>query len=1226
MVHSPTPLTRFLTAPVFDDPERQRTASMLQSIFVGSFVIMVPVLLLTAFFTPMPHTILVLQGLLMLGAVVGVSLVWSGRLRVASIGFTVLIWLVVTISAAMYGGVRAPSLVGYPVVVLMAGFFLGRRAAVVTAVLSALAAAGLVWADGAQLLAVRAPTLMRHWLGVTGGLAGVGLFMHIGLRVDEERRATAVRLRLALEAGQVGTWEWDVDSDRVVWSDNMDAILGRRRTSLDGTHSSYLELVHEDDRLTVEHALRATIEERVPFAVDHRIRRPDGTIRWVSGRGEISQSRPAQSTYLVGTISDVTERRAAQERLEQSQHQLAEAQRLAKLGSWEWNLENNTVVWSDEFRRMYGAYEDPPSLERFREHVHPEDVGVADQAVAAVLERGEALDIHHRVVRSDDTTGVIHVRGELVRDAEGSAIKMMGFAQDVTELWQTEQALRESEAQYRTLFELSPVGIGFAEVGGRILAFNDAILEPGGQARSDITPSTTVDELYHDSDDITRVRSLLEQQGFVRDEEVKFKRKDGGFYEALLSVNPVTLKGRPCALAIVQDISARKRAEQALRASEERFRAIYEQAAISIVQAEPDGKFVGANPRFCELLGYTEAQLQTMLLRDVTHPDDRAADEANLASALVGEQSTFSVEKRYIHANGSVVWTELSATLVTNVDGGTPYWIGAITDITERKRAEEALRRANRALRVASHCNEAVIYAVSEQRLLQDLCHILVDDGGYLMAWVGLARDDEDKTVQPMTWAGVEDGYLDTTRISWADSALGRGPTGTAIRSGEPVVCRDILNDPQFAPWRDDAVRRGYQALIALPLQLSGKQAGALNIYANDPASFDTAEVQLLMDASREVAHGIGVLDVRREHDAAVRAVEQREERLRQALNAAGAGAWEWDVQTDEVSWSDENYYLLGLDPSVGPAGYQRWFERVHPDDQAAAEIRVADALERREDLNIEFRIVRPDGTVRWINDVGRLRFDENGEPSAMYGIQIDITERRATENAVRRSREQLRRLAARLQEVREEERTAIAREIHDELGQALTGMKMDLSWLIGRLPRTWKRAHARADELQHLVDDTITSVRDLSARLRPSVLDDLGLDAAIEWLAQDVERRADLQIHVNGGLGDTLLVRDRATALFRIVQEALTNVVRHAEASKVDIRLSAADDMVVVEITDDGKGMHGNELDSGTSLGLIGMRERAGALGGRVTFAKGANGGTVVTARIPMDEDVFST
>lgn len=1044
MTHFWKPLTWLFSAPVFDDPERQRTARMLQWILGGSFLILVPVMVLTALVTPMPQAILLLQGLMMLGAVIGLYLVRSGQILVVSVGFAALIWLVVTFLAAIDGGIGAPSLVGYPIVVLMAGFFLGRREAVAAALLSVLAAAGLVWAESAQLLSTHTPTLMQRWVTVTGGLAGVALFMHIGLLADEERRTTAARLRLALEAGQVGTWEWDVDGNRVLWSDNVDAITGRRRTSLDGSHSSYLDLVHEDDRATVERALRATIEENVPFAMDHRIRRPDGSVRWVAGRGEASELRAPHAVRLVGTITDITEQRAAQERLAQSRHQLAEAQRIAKTGSFEWNVEDNTVEWSDEFRRMYGVGDDSPSLEGFKKHFHPEDVEMVDQAVAAVVERGVPLDIHHRVVRPDGTTGVIHVRGESVENAAGSVVEMVGFAQDVTELWRAEEALRESEDKYRMLFEASPVGMGFAELGGRILAFNDAILEPGGFVRSDITPSTKVDDLYYDPDDIVRVRALLEGQGFVRDEEVKFKRKDGGFYEALLSVNMVTVKGQQCALAIVQDISARARAERALQTSEARFRALYEQAAISMVQAEPDGRFLGANRRFCDLLGYTDDQLKTMLLSDVTHPDDRAADEANLESALAGQQSTFSVEKRYIHADGSVVWTELSATLVTDVDGETPYWIGAMTDITERKRAEDAL--------------------------------------------------------------------------------------------------------------------------------------------------------------------------------------QNREERLRQALVAAEAGAWEWNIATGEVSWSDENYRVLGLDPSVGPPSYQMWFNAVHPDDREAVEISVAEALERRENLNLELRIVRPDGTVRWINDVGRLRFDEHGEPSSMFGIQLDVTERRATEDAVRRSRGQLRRLAARLQDVREEERTAIAREIHDELGQALTGIKMDLSWLIGRLPRTWKRAHVRADALQNLIDSTIESVRDLSARLRPSVLDDLGLDAAMEWLAHDVERRTNLQVVLETALSDTVLDRERATALFRIVQEALTNVVRHAEASKVDIRLRVDEGTVVVSIADNGKGMRGNELDSGTSLGLIGMRERVGALGGRVTFANGAHGGTVVTAWVPIEDEPVSS
>jgi signal transduction histidine kinase len=234
-----------------------------------------------------------------------------------------------------------------------------------------------------------------------------------------------------------------------------------------------------------------------------------------------------------------------------------------------------------------------------------------------------------------------------------------------------------------------------------------------------------------------------------------------------------------------------------------------------------------------------------------------------------------------------------------------------------------------------------------------------------------------------------------------------------------------------------------------------------------------------------------------------------------------------------------------------------------------------------------------------------------------------DITERKRAEEQLRTSREQLRQLAARVQTVREEERAAIAREIHDELGQCLTGVKMDLSWLTGRLPKDQKALLERGDALTELLDSTISAVRDLSARLRPSVLDDLGLATAVEWQVQDLARRTGFDVQLEAETAAGNLDRDRATALFRILQEALTNVVRHAGASRISVSLRLEGDETVLVVADNGCGISEEHIDGAKSLGIVGMRERAVAFGGSVAVDCLEDGGTKVVARIPGVEQV---
>jgi PAS domain S-box-containing protein len=244
--------------------------------------------------------------------------------------------------------------------------------------------------------------------------------------------------------------------------------------------------------------------------------------------------------------------------------------------------------------------------------------------------------------------------------------------------------------------------------------------------------------------------------------------------------------------------------------------------------------------------------------------------------------------------------------------------------------------------------------------------------------------------------------------------------------------------------------------------------------------------------------------------------------------------------------------------------------------------------------------------------------YDAEGRLIGHFGIQRDITKRRQEENEILRSRQELRDLTARLQLVREEERTHIAREVHDELGQALTGFKMDLAWVKSRVadrPILLERVQSVIVRIEGAMD----TVRRIATDLRPSVLDDLGLEAAVEWQAQQFERStgvsAELKVRgVHAELGDLA-----ATTVFRILQESLTNVARHARATQVHITLHVADSVLMLEVRDNGCGISEAELNSSRSLGLVGVRERAIACGGELTIRSTPSRGTTVSVAIPL-------
>lgn len=257
----------------------------------------------------------------------------------------------------------------------------------------------------------------------------------------------------------------------------------------------------------------------------------------------------------------------------------------------------------------------------------------------------------------------------------------------------------------------------------------------------------------------------------------------------------------------------------------------------------------------------------------------------------------------------------------------------------------------------------------------------------------------------------------------------------------------------------------------------------------------------------------------------------------------------------------------------------------------------------------------------RQINHIWAERITLKGQ-ECLLDIVWDVTEWRANEEALRRSRQELRDFAARLQTVREEERTRIARELHDELGQALTGLKMDLAWIKGKMPKPQGDLGDRMQTLMGRVDGTVDAVRRIATELRPGVLDLLGLVAAIEWQTQEFGRRTGIETNLELHSDHSPVDDVRATTVFRILQEALTNVARHAKASRTQITFTQTRDQLLLEVADNGRGISHDELAGRRSLGLVGIRERAIGCGGELEIQGEAGRGTMVKVRIPCGAD----
>jgi PAS domain S-box-containing protein len=379
-----------------------------------------------------------------------------------------------------------------------------------------------------------------------------------------------------------------------------------------------------------------------------------------------------------------------------------------------------------------------------------------------------------------------------------------------------------------------------------------------------------------------------------------------------------------------------------------------------------------------------------------------------------------------------------------------------------------------------------------------------------------------------------------------------------------------------------------------------------------------------ITDESGRFYRVAGIAEDITERKQAEEKLKQSEQHLAEAEHLARVGSWNWDLQTNALDWSAELYRIFRLDKQSFVPSYKAVLELIHMEDRASVMHAVEMSLKTGESFSSYYRIVRPDKQKRVVHARGSVVTDESGKPIRMLGTTQDVTERMQAEEQLQATSEQLRALSARLQSAREEEGRRIAREIHDELGSMLTGLKWDLEE-IGRTisnqinPLEVSALSEKLNASIKLTDIALDTLRRIASELRPSVLDDLGLTAAIEWQAQQFQTRTGIFCNCDCSEYDLELNEEQATAVFRIFQEALTNILRHAQATRVEIKISKENSQLTLSVSDNGKGIKVEEILGTESLGLLGMRERAHLVGGHIEVKGREGNGTVVVVRVPL-------
>jgi PAS domain S-box-containing protein len=458
---------------------------------------------------------------------------------------------------------------------------------------------------------------------------------------------------------------------------------------------------------------------------------------------------------------------------------------------------------------------------------------------------------------------------------------------------------------------------------------------------------------------------------------------------------------------VYRDWKRKRSTVQALARQELKFRTIADFTYDWEFWIAPDGAFVHTSPSCERITGHSadDFYADPALMTRIVHPDDLELWSDHRCDAIE-DRNRKNLVFRIVHADGAIRWIEHVCQPVVDESGTFLGTRCSHRDITERKKDEESLCRINRTLRTLTKCNETLVRAEKETDLLHAVCRVITEDGGYRLAWVGYAENDDNKSIRPMARAGIEDGYLDALDITWSDSERGRGPSGTAIRTGMPCLMKDIMNDPRFSLWRDQAAQRGYRSCLAIPMASAEGVFGSLNIYSSEADAFDDEEQELMVRLTNDLVYGITALRTREKQEQTAEALRESLEQYRRL--AAERGQEHsllralLDSIPDLIFFKDAEGVYLGCNKAFEAFCGRREKELIAHTDLDLFPREVGEFFREMDRKMMSQRSARrneewvnyPDGRRVLLDTLKTPFYDQNADLLGLIGISRDITER----------------------------------------------------------------------------------------------------------------------------------------------------------------------------------------------------------------------------------------
>jgi PAS domain S-box-containing protein len=889
------------------------------------------------------------------------------------------------------------------------------------------------------------------------------------------------KLEEAQRIAQVGYWEWDLKTDRIIWSDEIYRIFGMRPQECPIDLAASRQRIHPDDWPFVAEAVKEALAGGARFDVEARIVRPTGELRIVHSMADVKRDASGRPYLMFGTNQDITDRKRAEEALQtlsrdlqESKAKLEEAQRITHVGYWERDFGTDRITWSDETYRIYGLKPQEESIDfaALRRKIYSEDWTFVSRALDEAIGGGTRYNIEYRVLRPTGEIRIVHSTGDVKRDASGRPSLMFGTVQDITDRRRAEQRLRESETYLAEAQKLSQTGSW--------------------------------------------------------------------------AWNPAT-----------GDIRYRS----------EMF--------CSVLGFDPSGPL----PRFDEFVHHI-------------HPDDQATLRERF-DKIVRDKEDFELDYRIVHPEKGIRDIHIVGHAVLDRSGNLVEFIGTVIDVTERKSAEQALQKSQ-------------LY-LSEGQRLAHMGSWAYNPSGFFEYW----SQELFKIygLDPQKGAPTLEQYLATLHPADRDSMAETIKKMHADHSGCDVTKRIV---------RPDGEQR-YIRCVGIPVIEGEVLKGFLG------TAIDVTEQEMLTQE-----------------------LERQQAYLNEGQRLSHTASWAWGVSNEkaerlfQVHVSDEWYRIYGFDPADGPLYWERYSERIHPDDRVWWKSTIERAIQEKADYDEVVRLLLPGGIVKWIRIVGHPVLDTAGNLIQLVGSSSDITERKQAEQ----ERERLRQLEADLAHVNRvstlgEMAASLAHELKQPIAAAITSANSCLEWLAHEPPNL-ERARAaasRIDKYGNRAAEIIDRIRSFYRKSSPKreLVDVNSIVQEMLTLLKGEADRHSVTMHTELASGLPKIVADRVQLqqvfmnLMLNAIEAMKDSAGESTVGEFTVKSQLLDGQLQVSVSDTGPGLPAGNVDQifsaffttksqGSGMGLAISRSIVESHGGRLWAAANDGRGATFYFTLPTE------